>query len=155
MPQSVRLCLLAVLCLLSSPVSSSAGSGGDAIAIIAHKQVALTTVEREDLRPLFQTKTGTWPDGSPAKPFNLPDSNPVRHGFDAAVLGLDPDRAVRYWIDRKIRGGERPPSVAPSSAVMLAVVSRTPGAVGYVEAKAVDKNVKVIAVVVNGLVTKP
>lgn len=85
----------------------------------------------------------------------MPESNAARHGFDAAVLGLDPDRVARYWIDRKIRGGERPPLTAPSSALVVKLVSKTSGAVGYIEATALDASVKVVAKVVNGQVVAP
>ena len=141
--------------LFLQPLPSLAGSSSDVIAVIANKGVSITKISRDELRPLFQTKKDTWPDGTPVKPFNLADSNQVRQGFDAAVLGLDPDRVARYWIDRKIRGGERPPQTAPSSAVMLKVVSKTAGALGYVEATAVDASVKVIAKVVDGQVVSP
>lgn len=143
----------AVLFLL--PLQSLAGDTKEVILVIANKSATVTKVTRDDLRPIFQTKKDTWPDGSPAKPFNLPDKNTVRQGFDAAVLGLDPDRVARYWIDRKIRGGERPPQTAPSSAVMVKVISKTAGAVGYVEASAVDASVKVVAKVVDGQVVAP
>jgi len=143
----------AVLLLL--PLHSLAGETRDTILVIANKAVATNKLSRDELRPIFQTKKDTWPDGSPAKPFNLPDKNPLRQGFDAAVLGLDPDRVARYWIDRKIRGGERPPQTAPSSAVLVKVVSKTAGALGYVEASAVDASVKVVAKVVDGQVVAP
>jgi ABC-type phosphate transport system substrate-binding protein len=143
----------AVLCFF--PLQGSAGDSQNSIVVIANKGVGATKVSRDDLRPIFQTKKDTWPDGSSAKPFNLPDANKVRQRFDAAVLGLDSDRVARYWIDRKIRGGERPPQTAPSSAVMVKVISKTAGGVGYVEAAAVDASVKVIAKIVDGQVVAP
>lgn len=151
------MCLVIWAVLLSSPLPSFAGSTADpiAIAIIANKAVSATAISRDDLRPIFQTKKDSWPDGTPARPFNLPEANTVRQGFDAAVLGLDPDRVARYWIDRKIRGGERPPQNAPSAAVMVKVISKTPGAIGYVELTAVDATVKVVAKIVDGQVVKP
>jgi ABC-type phosphate transport system substrate-binding protein len=151
---SVRgIIVVAVLFLL--PLTILAGNSSDAIVVIANKAVSTTRLSRDELRPLFQTKKDTWPDGSPAKPFNLPDKSTLRQGFDAAILGLDPDRIARYWIDRKIRGGERPPQTAPSSAVMVKVIGKTPGALGYVEASAVDASVKVVAKIVDGQVVAP
>lgn len=141
--------------LLLSPLRSFAGGSHEVIVIIANKGVRVTEIARNELRPIFQTKKDTWPDGTPARPFNLPEGNAFRQGFDAAVLGLDPDRVTRYWIDRKIRGGERPPQTAPSSAVVLKIVSKTAGALGYVEATAVDASVKVVAKIVNGEVVAP
>lgn len=149
--------LFAWIIVLASPLQGSAGDGTpDTILVIANKAVKTNSVSRDELRPIFQTKTTTWSDGSPARPFNLPDSDLTRHGFDAAVLGLDPDRVARYWIDRKIRGGERPPKTAPSAAIMVKVIGKSPGAVGYVDsAVALDASVKVVAKIVGGEVVKP
>jgi ABC-type phosphate transport system substrate-binding protein len=141
--------------LLLSPLRGAAGVPRGTLVVIANKSVNATKISRDELRPIFQTKKDTWPDGSPARPFNLPEANTARRSFDVAVLGLDADRVARYWIDRKIRGGERPPQTIPSSALMLKVVSKTAGAVGYVEAADVDASVKVIARVVDGQVVAP
>ncbi|MEY4580449.1 MAG: hypothetical protein RL701_5152 [Pseudomonadota bacterium] len=148
-------CLIMAALLLLIPLPSLAGGGVEPIAVIANKAVNIAKISRDDLRPLFQTKKDSLPDGTPAKPFNLPESNASRQGFDAAVLGLDPDRVARYWIDRKIRGGERPPQTAPSSAVMVKVISKTPGGIGYVEVSAIDASVKVIAKIIDGNVVAP
>jgi ABC-type phosphate transport system substrate-binding protein len=141
--------------LLLSPLRGAAVVPGGTLVVIANKSVRATRLSRDELRPIFQTKKDTWPDGSPARPFNLPEANTARRSFDAAVLGLDPDRVARYWIDRKIRGGERPPQTITSSALMLKVVSKTSGAVGYIDAADVDASVKVIARVVDGQVVAP
>jgi len=148
--------LLACITLLASPFVSLADDSSEVILVIAHKGVAVSSMSRDELRPIFQTKKNTWADGSAMRAINLPDNDTLRHGFDAAVLGLDPDRVVRYWIDRKIRGGDRPPVTAPSNALMVKMVGKTPGAIGYVDSKAtLDANVKVVAKIVNGQVRTP
>lgn len=149
--------LYGVLCasmLLLSALSVS-GESHTEIAIIANKAIAISKLSRNELRPIFQTKKDTWPDGTPAHPMNLPESSPIRQAFDTAVLGLDPDRVARYWIDRKIRGGDRPPPTLGSSALIVKLVSKTAGGLGYVEASAVDGSVKVVAKVVDGQVVAP
>jgi ABC-type phosphate transport system substrate-binding protein len=145
--------LCASMLLLSS--LTFAGESRTEIAVIANKAVAVSKISRNELRPMFQTRKNTWPDGTSAHPMNLPEASPIRQAFDAAVLGLDPDRVARYWIDRKIRGGERPPPVVSSSALVVKLVSKTAGALGYVEASAVDGSVKVVAKVVGGQVVAP
>jgi ABC-type phosphate transport system substrate-binding protein len=148
--------LLACVTLLASPFVSLADDSKEVILVIAHKGVAAASMSRDELRPIFQTKKNTWPDGSALRAFNLPGNDSVRHGFDAAVLGLDPDRVARYWIDRKIQGGDRPPVNVPSNALMVKIVGKTEGAIGYVDsAVALDASVKVIAKIVNGQVKTP
>jgi ABC-type phosphate transport system substrate-binding protein len=154
MPKLNLLWLVVALVVLVAPVPGHAVSEVP-IVVIAHKDVKVAALSRDELRLIFQTKKNTWPDGSPVRPFNLPDTSLVRRVIDAAVLGLDSDRIARYWIDRKIRGGERAPQIAPSSGVMVKVVSKTAGAIGYVEATAADASVKVIAKIIGGQVVKP
>lgn len=141
--------------LLALGLPLSIGAAEEPIVVIAHKGAKTAKLSRSELRPLFQTKRTTWGDGSSVVALNLPSSNAVRRGFDAAVLGLDPDRVARYWIDRKIRGGARAPKEIPSPALVVKVVSKKAGAVGYVGASQVDDSVKIIARVVNGEVVAP
>jgi ABC-type phosphate transport system substrate-binding protein len=141
--------------LLLAPLHGFAGESRIELVIIANKAVAADKISRAELRPIFQTRKDSWPDGTTAHPFNLPDSNAIRRAFDAAVLGLEPDQTARYWIDRRIRGGDRPPPTAGSSVIVVRVVSKTAGAIGYVEASAVDASVKIVARVVGGQVVAP
>jgi len=138
---------------LSLPLPGRAGTS--ALVVIANKAVLSSALSRDELRGIFQTRKNTWPDGMPVRPFNLPEANLLRHNFDLAVLGLDPSRAARYWIDRQVRGGDRPPPVVPSSALMVRLVAKTVGAIGYVEPGLVNPSVKVLARVVDGQLVKP
>jgi ABC-type phosphate transport system substrate-binding protein len=149
----LRSLIVGILWLL--PLPGVAGTEHAVLAVITNKSVSIAKVTRDDLRPLFQTKKASLQDVGNARPFNLPDASAQRQLFDQAVLGLDADRVVRYWIDRKIRGGERPPQTVPTAALMIKVVSKTPGAVGYVDASVVDASVKVVAKIVDGQVVAP
>jgi ABC-type phosphate transport system substrate-binding protein len=144
---------VAAIALLSLPRPGRAGD--PSIVVIANKAVASAVLSRDELRGIFQTRKATWPNGMPVRPFNLPDSNVLRQGFDLAVLGLEPSRVARYWIDRQVRGGDRPPSVVPSSALMVRLVAKTVGSIGYVESTLVNPSVKVVARLVDGQLVKP
>ncbi|MDD9947295.1 MAG: hypothetical protein OXU20_40020 [Myxococcales bacterium] len=148
----IRLPLL--LALMSLPASLHANAGSD-IAVIVHPSSPVKSMSRTDLRPIFQTNKTDWDHGGKVFPINLPEGDTSRKGFDAAVLGLDPDRVARYWIDRKIRGGARPPKKVSSVALVLAVVSKKPEAIGYVPGDNVNKNVKVVARIRGGQVVAP
>lgn len=121
------------------------------ISVIVHKRSRVATVDRDELRQIFQTHKTAWSaTGDRAIPINLPDKHPVRHEFDRAVLGLDPDRVARYWVDRKIRGDARPPRTAPSPAAVVRAVATNPDLVGYVPASEVGDEVKVVAKIIDG-----
>jgi hypothetical protein len=146
-----KLLCAGVLTLLSV---SSAHGGGDELLVIVHPEVGSENLSRGDLRPIFQTTKISW-GGVKMTPLNLPSVDSSRKGFDAAVLGLDPDRVARYWIDRKIRGGNPPPKSLPNPAVVTKIVATKKGAIGYVPAGTETKGVKVVARVRAGDVLSP
>ncbi len=150
--------LAVILSLTLASLGWHGTSGAEAkeeIVVVANKGFGPRSLSREDLRPVFQTTKAEWPDGTKASPINLADDSPTRHGFDAAVLGLDPDRVSRYWVDRKIRGGERPPRKVAGASAVLRAVGSDKGAVGYVLAGEANDSVKIVARIRNGQVLAP
>jgi hypothetical protein len=145
------LSLLALSAVPLAPVAAESHS----IWVIAHNSVPVTKLSHEELRPIFQTRKTSWPDGSSVRPFNLLPTAHARQVFDDVVLGLTPELMPRYWIDRRVRGEAYPPKTVPSEAIMLKVIKSLPGAVGYVEAPSIDPAVKVLARVVGGQVVAP
>jgi ABC-type phosphate transport system substrate-binding protein len=136
--------------------NGSSEAGPDPIVIIVNTQNPIKAVEVGDLRPIFQTTKTSWGNSAgDALPLNLPEDNPMRQEFDKAVLGLDPDRVARYWQDRKIRGGARPPARLSSTGAVLKGVAAKPGAVGYVKASEVNATVKVVGKITDGKVSAP
>jgi ABC-type phosphate transport system substrate-binding protein len=145
--------------LLAAAVASwhpSSRAGGEAIAVIVNPANPIRSAAVGDLRPIFQTTKTSWGNGAgDALPINLPEDSALRQEFDQTVLGLDPDRVARYWVDRKIRGGARAPTrVSTTSAVLKVVASKT-GAVGYVKVSEVNATVKVIAKISDGTWSGP
>jgi hypothetical protein len=59
---------------------------------------------------------------------------------------MSPEDTGRFWIDRKIRGQSGPPKSVESAAVILKVVTKVDGAIGFVKAGAVGKNVKILRI---------
>ena len=133
----------------------SAAEPGDEIFVVVNPANPAATLTREELRPIFQTTKGEWPDGVKVEPINLADESNVRHAFDAAVLGLDPDRVARYWVDRKIRGGERPPRKVSGASAAVRSVAGDKGGVAYVLRADLNASVKVVARISGGKVVAP
>jgi ABC-type phosphate transport system substrate-binding protein len=130
-------------------------AGGEPIVVIVNKANPASSLGASELRPIFQTSKTSWGSGGDAIPLNLPDDNKLRQEFDQVVLGLDPDRAARYWKDRKIRGGARAPKQLPSTSAVLAAVAANPGAVGYMNAGDANGTVKVVARIIGGKLSAP
>ncbi|WP_437579367.1 hypothetical protein [Sorangium sp. So ce887] len=149
-----RSSLLLLLALLGTSPPASSLAVEEEIAVVVNQANPARAAGRDTLRPIFQTTRTEW-YGRSAKPLNLPDDSSLRQRFDRAVLGLDPDGVARYWIDRKIRGGERPPRKVSSPGAVLRAVAEEEGGVGYVAASDVNASVKVIARIRDGQVIPP
>jgi ABC-type phosphate transport system substrate-binding protein len=148
--------ILALLLAASPLWNTSSIAGPDDIVVIVNTQNPVQTIDASDLRPIFQTTKTSWGNSAgDAMPLNLPEDNPLRQEFDKAVLGLDADRVARYWQDRKIRGGARPPMRVSSTGMVLKGVASKAGAVGYVKASEVNPTVKVVARIADGKLRAP
>ena len=150
-----RLFLKGLLALPLLTWATGSVAGGDVLAVIVNKSNPVVTLDRDELRPIFQTTKKAWGSGEDAQPINLPEDSPLRNEFDKAVLGLDPERVARYWTDRKVRGGARPPIRVTSSSAMLKAVAAKPGAIGYVRMSEVNNSVKVVAKISGGKLSQP
>jgi ABC-type phosphate transport system substrate-binding protein len=150
-----RLLLMLGLSLFSSTAVPDSRADSADLVVIVNKANPVSVVDRDGLRPIFQTTQTHWGNGKAAVPVNLPEESSQRKSFDAAVLGLDPDGVARYWIDRKIRGGERPPRKLSSPSAVLRAVGEDEGGVGYVSPNEANGSVKIVARVHNGQLTAP
>ena len=152
-----RRALLTALLLALPAFAWSPGSqaGGEVLAVVVNRQNPVGVLSQNELRPIFQTTRKAWSSGEDATPINLPEDNSLRNEFDQAVLGLDRDRVARYWTDRKVRGGARPPVRVPNTAAVLKAVAAKPGAIGYVRLIDVNPTVKVVAKISGGRLTGP
>src|SRR4051812_7965334 len=103
--------LCGALALLSAAVllwTSGSEAGPTDLLVIVNKENPVTRLSASELRPIFQTTKRKWDSGALVEPVNLPEKSLQRQLFDKAVMGFDPETALRYWIDRKVRGEARP-----------------------------------------------
>lgn len=146
--RSLLLAVLAAAPWLTWTTGSAAG--GEVLAVIVNKSNSVVNVAQNQLRPIFQTTKKSWDSGEEVVPINLPEDSELRNDFDKAILGLDPEHIARYWTDRKVRGGARPPVRVPTTAAVLKAVASKPGAIGYVKLSEVNNSVKVVAKISGG-----
>lgn len=154
MPHRAPLIVALVAALTASHVASSAAPD-DELVVVVNPSNRVDHLAKSELRPIFQTARTTWPEGGRITAFNQPESSSARRLFDKAVLGMSDDEAAKYWTDRKIRGGARPPRRLPSGAAIALVVSQEAGAIGYMARSDADKRVKIVAVIRRGIVAPP
>ncbi len=106
-------------------------SGPKHLVIVVASGSPITNISHSDLRRAF-TMDPIALGGRKVFPFNYGPGARERVVFDASVLGMSPDEVGRFWVDRKVRGELSAPRSLPSTAHMLKVVAKFPGAIGYV-----------------------
>lgn len=101
------------------------------LAIVVNPGLGVRDIPFSTLRRVFSGET-TELGGKRLIPFNHPPKDDARRRFDLVVLKLSPDMIGPYWVDRRLRGQNGPPKTVPEPALLLAVVSRIQGGIGYV-----------------------
>ncbi|OFX21839.1 MAG: hypothetical protein A2V77_20100 [Anaeromyxobacter sp. RBG_16_69_14] len=134
---------LAIVGALCAPVAALAEP--QAIAIVVDRDNPMSNIGVEALRSLFLGKRREWPDGTRAVPVNL-EAGPPHHAFCSTVLRMSEADYERYWIDEKVRGAGTGPRPLSSSSLVIRLVARVRGAVGYVPLGRIDGSVKVLSV---------
>jgi ABC-type phosphate transport system substrate-binding protein len=114
--------------------------------VIAHPGVSAEEIPAAELSKVFLKKSGKLPGGEPAKPVDLPSASKVRDAFSKAVHGRGASQIESYWQQQIFAGKDVPPDTKASDAEVVAYVSATPGAIGYVSAGAATSGVKVVKV---------
>ncbi|RZL00311.1 MAG: hypothetical protein EOP36_16140 [Rubrivivax sp.] len=110
---------------LCAPLLGHAG-----VVVIAHPSVRkmdLATVQRIFMGKAIEV------DGVRVSPTNGVAAMPSRQRFLAQYLQTDEDQYVAYWTVRRYVGKGTPPHEVRQTAEMIDYVSKTPGAVGYID----------------------
>jgi ABC-type phosphate transport system substrate-binding protein len=142
--------------LLAAVQGAAPADGGvEAIAVIVHPAAPAGGMDPARLEAIFSGTQRSWSDGKPIITFNLPPEDPGRVEVDRVVLHMTSEQVSRYWIDQRIRSGQRPPRQVSDPALAVRLVGKLPGSIGYVPARLVDANVRVVARIRGGKVEAP
>jgi ABC-type phosphate transport system substrate-binding protein len=136
---------LAFLGASALPAWSGVTVASTPLAIVVNAKNLIKVLAKDELEAIFKALRRNWPGGQRIQPFNLPPRHTLRIAFDRAALHMEVEAVARYWIDQRVRGGQRPPTQVPDSKLMLRVVSSLSGAVGYVPTNEVSGGVKIVA----------
>ena len=101
---------------------------------------ALSTAE---LASMYRRKKLFWANGTPIVPLNLPVTHTLRRSFSHTVLGEMPEEMDAYWNAQYFHGIS-PPYVLASEEAVVEFVATTSGAIGYVNATAINSHVHVL-----------
>jgi hypothetical protein len=134
-------------CAALAPSLAEADAGGaEALAIVSSKQGGVSELSLYQLKHLFLGETVQGPGGRALIALNRDAKSAERTGFDASVLGMTPEVAARYWIDRRIRGQSGAPKSVEPATVIQRVVARLPHAIAYVRVRDLTAEVQVVKI---------
>lgn len=134
------------LLLLTLANSAPARARGDVLVVVASKDGSIEDISLAELRQLYLGWKLSSVDGSRILPLNRGNKTAERTAFDQSVLNMSPDKAARYWIDRRIRGESGSPKSVDPAPLVQKVVAKLPGAIAYVRESQLTSLVRVVRV---------
>jgi ABC-type phosphate transport system substrate-binding protein len=134
--------LLAALIGLWTDAAPASGQ----VAVIAHRSVPAAAIDRTQLLDFYTGDERAWANGQPVVAMDLAARTEIREAF-YRYLGKTSSRMRSIWLKRKLSGDGDPPPALETEEAMLARVSATPGAIGFISQEKVNRQVKVLAVI--------
>jgi len=132
---------LTLLAILVSPAFSMAEN----VLVIANRSVAVSGLDRDDIRKIFLGQKTTWDDGTKII-FVVQDRTKAGDAFLKTYLQKTAAQYDKYWKKQVFSGKGRAPYSFSSNQELVEFVSRTPGAIGYVSAATNTGDTKIITV---------
>lgn len=114
------------------------------VAVIVHPSASFSALSQEDIARIFLGKSKSFPDGGKAVPVNQAEGSATRDKFNEAVCKKNASQYKAYWSQLVFTGKGTAPKDVGDDAAVKAQVAANPGAIGYVDASAVDSSVKVV-----------
>lgn len=104
----------------------------EGIALIVNAQNPVETLTRTQVADYFLKKTKSWSDGVPLRFFDRADGSPERKTFLQDYVRKSARDVELYWIGQKLYTGHSAPTQVASDSMIEIMVSKFPGAIGYV-----------------------
>ena len=120
-----------------------AGSAYSQVAVIANKSVADASISSSKVESVYMLKDKTWSDGKGVILFTLKSDNGTVEKFFSS-FGKSSSDMKKMWMKAQLTGEGMAPEALGSEDEVVNKVASTPGAIGFVDAKKVNGNVKVL-----------
>jgi ABC-type phosphate transport system substrate-binding protein len=113
------------------------------IYIIVNKDLHLEQLDKNAIAAIYLLKKKNWDSGESIMPINLPALSSARSHFTSEIFNSSPDKLNSYW-DEMLFKGVNPPIIENSEQAVVLFVTRVKGAIGYVETKPQNPQIKII-----------
>src|ERR1700733_370730 len=136
-----RIFLVAAGLMISAPPNAYAGE----IKVIANSTLKADTISIDELKRIFLQENRSLEDGTHVEPVLEKDGS-AHQAFLQQYLGRTDDDLQTFYRILVFTGRGSIPKELGSDAEVVAYVSRTRGAIGYVSAEASTEGVKTLAI---------
>jgi ABC-type phosphate transport system substrate-binding protein len=117
-----------------------------AAEIIVNPSAPQVDYTLDDVRAIFTSKRGQWPNGKPIRVFTLSDSHPTHKAFVKTVLFLLPHQLRRIWDRNTFSGTGSAPTEVSSEQEMLEKIATTPNSIGYLNSVPSNEKIRLLKV---------
>lgn len=126
------------------PALVSAQGVDRSLRVVVNKENKLASLTTDDLTRIFLGKKTLWDSGTRIVPVMPEEESATGELFLSGTLKKSVSQFRAYWKRLLFSGGGAVPKVFRNHDQLLDFVARQPGAIGVVEASAVDDRVKVL-----------
>ena len=116
------------------------------LRVVVNKENKLASLTTDDLTRIFLGKKTLWDSGTRIVPAMPEEESPAGEAFLSGTLKKSVSQFRAYWKRLLFSGGGAVPKVFRSHDQLLDFVARQPGAIGVIEASAVDDRVRVLEI---------
>jgi ABC-type phosphate transport system substrate-binding protein len=114
--------------------------------VVVNKENKLASLTTNDLTRIFLGKKTLWHSGTRIVPVMPEEESPTGELFLSSTLKKSVSQFRAYWKRLLFSGGGAVPKVFRNHDQLLDFVARQPGAIGVIEASAVDDRVRVLEI---------
>ncbi len=102
------------------------------VKVIVHMDVTTDAIENDALERIYLGKLSRWPDNSKIIPVMLKQGD-THETFVSDLLHSNTVRFMTFWRQAVFTGRGIPPKSFDSEKELMIYVSKTPGAIGYID----------------------
>jgi len=115
-------------------------TSADEYVIISNS--SLKNLTKQQIKAIYLKKT-THINGITLVPINLEYNNVLREKFNKEILHMSTEQLKKYWAQQYLLGIQ-PPISMKSQKSIKAFVKKVDGAIGYINKKNIDNNVRIL-----------
>ena len=114
------------------------------LVVIVNADSGVEKLSRDEVINIFMGRYRKLPNGATAMPLDIDGESDERREFYRQLIGKSLPEVNAYWARLVFSGKTAAPADLATQRQVLERVARDPNAIGYVERKNLNRNVKVV-----------